>query len=253
MNDWLYPDALPPGVGATMSSRRGGFSAAPFESMNLGAGVGDDASAVARNRAEFRRRIGGAATVFLKQVHGTRVVRVGATDGQATVPEADASFTTEPGVACTVLVADCLPLLFAAPGAGAVAAAHAGWRGLAAGVAERTALAVCEAAGCEPAALTVWLGACIGPRRFEVGSDVLQAFGADPLHGGTGRFVPRGAQHPGKWLADLPGLARDRLRTAGIGAIGGGRWCTVEDASRFFSYRRDGVTGRMAAAIWIRG
>jgi len=101
--------------------------------------------------------------------------------------------------------------------------------------------------------LTVWLGACIGPRRFEVGSDVLQAFGADPLHGGTGRFVPRGAQHPGKWLADLPGLARDRLRTAGIGAIGGGRWCTVEDASRFFSYRRDGVTGRMAAAIWIRG
>lgn len=247
-------DALAPGVGAVMTSRHGGVSRAPWESMNLGAAVGDDPSAVAANRAAFARAIG-AAPVWLRQVHGTRVVRVGRADAADDAPphDADACVTTEPGVACVVQVADCLPLLFADRDGRAVAAAHAGWRGLAAGVAEATLRAVCDAASCEPAAVRVWLGACIGPRRFEVGANVVDALGADPRRGGHARFVARGAAHPGKWLANLPGLARDRLAAAGAGAVSGGGWCTVADASRFFSFRRDGVTGRMAAAVWMRG
>jgi hypothetical protein len=146
-----------------------------------------------------------------------------------------------------VQVADCLPALFASPGGRAVGAAHAGWRGLSLGVLEATLDAVCEAAGCTPGAVQVWLGACIGPRRFEVGPDVLQAFGArsddpEPMH-----FRPHAA---GKWMADLAGLARSRLQRAGVTAITGGEWCTVEDESRFFSFRRDRITGRMAAVIW---
>jgi len=132
-----------------------------------------------------------------------------------------------------------------------VGAAHAGWRGLAAGVLDATVAALCEAAACAPAQLVAWLGPCIGPRRFEVGADVLQAFGAPPE--GDARFVPRTRADgsPG-WLADLAGLAQDRLRALGLMRIKGGAWCTVEDASRYFSFRRDGVTGRLAASVWIR-
>ena len=252
---WLVPGpALAAGVGAAMTTRHGGVSRAPWQTMNVGAAVGDDAAAVAANRALFARAIG-AAPVWLRQVHGSRVVRIGRADvaDGAMSPEADASVTTEPGVACAVQVADCLPLLFADRDGRAVAAAHAGWRGLAAGVAERTLRAVCDAASCEPAAVRVWLGACIGPHRFEISADVLNAFGADPQGGAAGRFVARGAAHPGKWLADLAGLARDRLTAAGVRDVRGGGWCTVSDASRFFSFRRDGVTGRMVAAVWIRG
>jgi YfiH family protein len=138
-------------------------------------------------------------------------------------------------------------VLLAAPGG--VAAAHAGWRGLAAGVLEATVTSLCEAAGCTPDQLEAWLGACIGPDRFEVGPDVLEAFGA-PLEGGDPqRFRPHA---PGKWLANLPRLARDRLQRSGVKAISGGRWCTVEDRSRFFSFRRDRVTGRMVAAVWLQ-
>jgi polyphenol oxidase len=182
-------------------------------------------------------------------VHGTRVVSVTSGDARGDPPEADASVTTEPGTACLVQTADCAPVLFAAPRARAVGAAHAGWRGLAGGVVENTLAAVCEAAGCEPAEVDVWLGACIGPRRFEVGADVLQAFGMDPLAADPLRFAPA---RPGKWIGNLPRLARDRLERAGVQRISGGRWCTVEDASRFFSFRRDGATGRLAAAVWIR-
>jgi polyphenol oxidase len=174
-------------------------------------------------------------------------VRLGAADAHAAPQRADASLSTEPGIACTVLVADCLPVLLAAPGRRGVAAAHAGWRGLAGGVVEATLAALCDAAGCAPREVSAWLGACIGPRRFEVGADVLQAFG--PSH--ASRFNARPGVE-GKWLADLPGLARDHLLAAGVMAISGGAWCSVEDASRFFSFRRDGVTGRMAASIWIR-
>lgn len=239
--DWLRPDWDAPGVGALMTTRRGGVSAGAFDSLNLKPGLGDDDAAVAANQARLQQAIG-AAPRWLDQVHGREVVHLGG--DAAGRPCADASLTTEPGVACVVQVADCLPALFAAPGARGVAAAHAGWRGLAAGVLEATLAALCEATGSEPRDIQVWLGACIGPRRFEVGGDVLAAFG--PASGT--RFKP---QRQGKWLADLPGLARDRLAAAGVARVSGGAWCTVEDASRFFSFRRDGVTGRMAAAVWL--
>jgi YfiH family protein len=246
--DWLIADWAARGVGALMTTRAGGVSRAPFDTFNLRQGLGDEPAAVAANLERLRAATG-AEPVLLEQVHGARVVRIGAADrGSAHV--ADASVTTEPGVGCAVQVADCLPVLYAAPEGAAVGAAHAGWRGLAAGVVEAALAAVCEAAGCAPADVDVWLGACIGPRRFEVGADVLQAFGADPEGAGSPHFR---ALRPGKWLADLPALTRDRLAAAGVRRVGGGRWCTVEDASRFFSFRRDRLTGRMVGMVWIRG
>ena len=237
-----------------MTTRRGGVSTGPFDSMNLRDGLGDNAAAVAQNLALLTAVVG-APLVRLNQVHGARVVRLTATDAAPGSPphDADACITTEPGVVCSIQVADCLPVLFAAPGA--VAAAHAGWRGLAGGVLESTLTALCEASGCAPDQVSVWLGPCIGPRRFEVGADVLQAFGVFPAETsnsgdttGPRRFAPLRA---GKWLVDLPGLARDRVSACGVKAISGGTWCTASDASRFFSFRRDGVTGRMVAAVWL--
>ncbi|WKB53535.1 peptidoglycan editing factor PgeF [Eleftheria terrae] len=248
-----------------MSTRTGGCSAAPYDSMNLGSHVGDGPADVARNRDRFAAVLG-ARPVFLNQVHGTRVVRLQAADAAASAAtiDADAAFTTEAGLACTVMVADCLPVLFAAPGGRGVAAAHAGWRGLAGGVLEATIAALCQAAACRPGELVAWLGACIGPRHFEVGDDVRTAFLGEavaPLGcevpqaagegGAASRFTAGG--RPGKWLADLAGLARDRLAVAGVQQVSGGHWCTVEEGSRFFSFRRDRVTGRMAAAVWIGG
>jgi YfiH family protein len=239
-----------PAVGAAMCTRAGGVSAAPYDHLNLGCGVGDDEAAVRENRARFGRAIG-ARPVWLRQVHGARVVRVGAADLGREPPQADAAVTTERGIACAVLVADCMPVLLAAPDARAVAAAHAGWRGLAAGVVDAALAAVCEAAACPPAEVAAWMGPCIGPRRFEVGADVLDAFGGE--REGDPRFVPRPRPDGSpRWVADLPALARERLRAAGVRRIGGGTWCTVDDRSRFFSFRRDGLTGRMAAAVWIR-
>ena len=250
---WLLPDWNAEGVGALMSTRLGGASRAPFDSLNLRHGLGDEPDAVRDNQRRFAAAIGNAVPVYLNQIHGATVVHLVEADARdgAVVATADASVTSARGVACTIQVADCLPVLFAAPAGRAVGAAHGGWRGLAAGVLEATLEAVCTAAGCAPAEVSVWLGACIGPRHFEVGPDVLAAFGAAPDGDGDGgaRFVP---VVPGKWLADLPGLARDRLHTAGVRAISGGRWCTYADPSRFFSFRRDGRrTGRMAAAVWI--
>lgn len=249
--DWPAPE----GVGAWMSTRVGGVSEGPWASLNLGTAVGDDVAAVSENRRRFAQAIG-AVPVFLRQVHGVRVVRLhAATAGQAVAApiEADAAVSTERGIACTVQVADCLPVLFAAPAGRGVAAAHAGWRGLAGGVLEATVDALCEAAGCVPSEVQAWLGPCIGPRQFEVGAEVVEAFAAAVPPGEAPRFVPR-ARPDGtmRWLGDLPQLARDRLRAHGVHAVSGGRWCTVEDASRFFSYRRDGVTGRLAAAVWLR-
>jgi hypothetical protein len=244
--DWLRPEWEAPGVGALMTTRAGGVSQGPFESMNVRGGLGDDAAAVAQNQAIFAAAIG-ARPVWLDQVHGSTVVRL-QPEHVGSAPTADASVCSVPGIACTVQVADCLPVLFTAPGGRAVGAAHAGWRGLAAGVLEATLAELCSAARCEAHEVQVWLGPCIGPRQFEVGADVLAAFGADPLRADQPFFA---AHAPGKWLADLAGLARQRLQRAGVGRISGGRWCTVEDPSRFFSFRRDRVTGRMVAAIWI--
>ncbi|HEY2559548.1 MAG TPA: peptidoglycan editing factor PgeF [Caldimonas sp.] len=237
-----------------MTTRAGGVSSGPYASMNVGAAVGDDPGRVAANRARLAAATA-AAPVFLRQVHGTRVVRVGADDAAAgaAVQEADAAVTTAAGVACVVQAADCLPVLLAAPDGLAVGAAHAGWRGLAGGVIEAAVDAVSRAAGCAPAELSAWLGACIGADAFEVGADVLAAFGLDPDAAASGSAAPHRfrAQGGRKWLADLAGLARDRLAAAGVARVDGGRWCTVAERDRFFSYRRDGTTGRMAAAIWI--
>lgn len=247
--EWLEPAWQTDGVGAVMTTRQGGVGLPPFDSLNLRDGIGDDPVAVTANRRRFRAVIG-AEPVFLDQVHGDCVIRLSAADSRTGAPihAADAAVTTDVGVACAVQVADCLPVLFAAPGGRAVGAAHAGWRGLALGVLEATLAEVCAAAACAPGEVSVWLGACIGPERFEVGADVLEAFGATEGTSSGLRFV---ATQNGKWLGDLPGLARDRLTAAGVCSIGGGIWCTVSDPSRFFSFRRERNTGRMVAAIWI--
>lgn len=254
--DLLRPDwAAPANVGAAMSTRRGGVSAAPFDSLNLrpprlpGDAV-DDAEAVYENQRRFAAALG-ATPVYLDQVHGSEVVRL--TQAETTLPRADASVTTVPGLACTVLVADCLPVLLCSDDGRAVAAAHAGWRGLAGGVLDNTVAALCAAAGCAPGRVQAWLGPCIGPRAFEVGTDVLLAFSADPSAPDPLRFVPRQREDGSpRWLANLALLARDRLTQAGVRHISGGGQCTVEEISSFFSFRRDGRTGRLAAAIWRR-
>ncbi len=253
--DWPAPAA----VSALMSTREGGVSAPPFDSLNLRPAalpgdVVDDAAAIAENQRRFAAALG-ARPVWLEQVHGADVVRLSADDLAAGRPfhRADASISTEPGVGCVVQVADCLPVLLCDRAGRVVGAAHAGWRGLAAGVLERTVQAMCEAAGLVPDQLLAWLGPCIGPRQFEVGADVLAAFGANAAAPDPTRFVarPRPDGAP-RWLANLPQLARDRLHAAGVTQVSGGSWCTVEDASRFFSFRRDRTTGRLAAGIALR-
>jgi len=252
---WLIAEGLPREVSGLMSSRGGGVSSGPWWSLNLqlpdsGAVAERDSDMnVAENRRRFQQMLNGARPVYLQQVHGCRVVKLtaGRFASMAARPvAADASVCTEPGLACTVMVADCLPVLFAAPAGRGVGAAHAGWRGLSAGVLEATVARLCRLAACEPQELVAWLGACIGPSCFEVGAEVVAAFGAEALP----HFRPGAA--PGKWLGDLAGLATQRLRRAGVQHSGGGRWCTVSAPSDFFSFRRDRVTGRQAAAIWIR-
>jgi polyphenol oxidase len=240
--DWSAP------VGAWCSTRDGGVSVGPHASLNLGTAVGDDPAAVAENRRRFSERLDGARPVWLQQVHGHRVVRADAVSAGGPAPQADAAWTDQPGVACVVQVADCLPVLFATADGRAVAAAHAGWRGLAGGVLEATVDALCVGAGARPADVQAWLGPCIGADAFEVGAEVREAFAADAA---LLRYAPRADGDP-RWRADLPGLARARLQRHGLSTIGGGAWCTVSDPSRFFSYRRDGVTGRFAAAVWRR-
>ena len=252
----LTPDwPLPAGVRALCTTRAGGVSAPPFDSFNLGDHVRDDPAQVAANRRRLAGLTAPAQPVFLQQVHGTRVLRLQADAAHIAASqgaEADACLTTEPGVACTIMVADCLPVLFAHASGRAVAAAHAGWRGLAGGVLEATVQALQQAAG--PGAISAWLGPCIGPAAFEVGDEVREAFGPDEAVRAC--FQPQG---PGKWLADLPALARIRLQQAGVADLHGNDgtpgWCTVTQASVFFSHRRDaarlGSTGRMAACIWF--
>jgi YfiH family protein len=252
---WLLPEwPAPAGVRAVFSTRAGGVSAPPFDSLNLGEHVGDDPTAVATNRARFCAATG-AAPVFMQQPHGTRCADLDLWAAPET-PSADACVTTTPGRACTVMVADCLPLLLCDMQGRAVAAAHAGWRGLAAGVVESCVVSLRGRLGQPDAGLMAWLGPCIGPAAFEVGDEVRQAFvAADP---GAARCFDAGAA-PGKWLADLSGLARRRLAAVGVRAVYGNdtsaAWCTVSESSRFFSHRRDagrlGSTGRMAASIWL--
>ncbi|HEU4460603.1 MAG TPA: peptidoglycan editing factor PgeF [Methylibium sp.] len=230
-----------------MTTRQGGVSAAPYDTMNPRPGIGDAPEAVAENRARLQRALG-LRSVPLSQVHGTVVFEIDAASAAAPMPEADASVCVSPGFACEVQAADCLPVLFADVQGRGVAAAHAGWRGLAGGVIEAALAKLVERSGARPEDIEAWLGPCIGPRSFEVGPDVLGAFGA-ALDAPGDRFVAGAVS--GKWFADLPGLARDRLERAGVRRIDGGRWCTFEDASRFFSFRRDGRCGRLAACIGL--
>lgn len=244
---WPVQWEAPPAVGAWMSTRAGGASTGPYTGFNLGTHVGDAPEAVASNRRALASALGGLRLQWLRQEHGARVVHATVAT-TADEPCADAVWTDEPGVACCVLVADCLPVLLAASNGRAVGAAHAGWRGMAAGVVEAALEQVARAAGCEPAQVVAWLGPRIGTARFEVGQEVLQAFGGGP------RFVARGWRDGReRWLADLAGLATDRLHAAGVRQVSDSAACTVENASRFFSYRRDGCTGRLAAAVWRRG
>ena len=238
----------PPSVTAFMSTRAGGVSEPPYDSLNFARGGGDDLAAVEENRRRLAATLA-ARPAWLRQVHGPVVVDAAQVLADDETPEADASVTDCPGIACVVMVADCLPVLFAARNGRAVGAAHAGWRGLAAGVLENTLGAVARAAGCPSPDILAWMGPCIGPRQFEVGDDVREAFG----EAGHPYFAAH-RRHDGSaaWLADLPSLARQRLTGAGVRSVSGGDWCTVEDPSRFFSYRRLRVSGRMAAGIALR-
>jgi YfiH family protein len=246
--DW----ALPAGVQAICTTRVGGVSQAPFDGFNLGDHVQDDVNAVVQNRALLQAQLGGARPVFLSQVHGVDVVQLNAATLDGT--KADACITSEPQVACTIMVADCLPLLFTDDAGQVVAAAHAGWRGLAAGVIEQTVHAMYEQAGVAPAQVRVWLGPCIGPDAFEVGDDVRVAFTAQGNASDVERYFKPHPTHAQKCLADLAGLARWRLQAMGVSSVAGNdstsEWCTVAQRSRLFSFRRDGVTGRFAVCIW---
>lgn len=247
MNDCIIPQwPAATAVGALSTTRRGGVSLAPYaggargDGLNLGLHVGDDAARVAENRARVRAALP-AEPVWLSQVHGATVVDAANVLG---VPDADASFTTRPGVVCAVMTADCLPVLLADRAGAVVAAAHAGWRGLASGVLQNTVARMREAGAGD---IVAWLGPAIGPRRFEVGAEVRAAFiGGSAATGAA--FV---AQADGKYLADIYRLARMVLADCGVRETGGGDRCTVTEESLFYSYRRDGVTGRMASMIWI--
>jgi len=241
----LIPDwPAPPGVLALCSTREGGVSLGPYASLNLGDHVGDVPAAVAENRARLQHGLQGARPVFLNQVHATGTIELDGPDSHRA--SADACFTTHPLVACTIMVADCLPVLFCNEAGTRVAAAHAGWRGLAAGVLE-SALSAFAADD----RVMAWLGPCIGPAAFEVGSEVKAVFEA---HSGDAASCFRPAATEGKWFADLSALARRRLQAAGIASVHGNdgtpEWCTVGQPSRFFSHRRDGVSGRFAACVW---
>lgn len=250
----LKPDwPAPANVGAAMSLRDGGVSRPPYDALNIGVAVGDEPAAVAENRRRVEAACG-VPLAYLKQVHGRRVVRIGPDGPADDACEADAAWTDRPGRACAIQVADCMPVLVAARNGRAVGAAHAGWRGLAAGVVEAVVAEVAAAAACAPGELIAWLGPCIGPQAFEVGDDVVEGFGQSPRGPDPACFLHhRRADGSDAWLADLPALARRRLAGAGLEAVSGGSWCTVGDRSRFFSFRRDRVTGRMVAAIWLRG
>ena len=264
--DWLLPQwPAPAHVHAVFSTRAGGVSRPPYDSLNLGRPSGDDAGAVDINRQRLAEAIGGTP-VFMSQVHGVAsVVLPMAAPASADWPiEADACTSTTPGVVCAVRVADCLPVLLTDTDGRAVAAAHAGWRGLAQGVLERNFQQFSNlldrpgqggAGSGVPGRTLAWLGPCIGPLAFEVGPEVRAAFlSRDPAAAHC--FA---AHREGKWLADLPALARLRLQALGISRIYGNDstpgWCTVGNPSRFFSHRRDsrvlGGSGRMAACIWI--
>ncbi|VXC07159.1 conserved hypothetical protein [Burkholderia sp. 8Y] len=261
----LWPQwRVAPRVGAFVTTRAGGVSDAPYDGgapqaggLNLGLSTGDAPAAVQENRRRALSLTGARDAAWLEQVHGTQVEDAHAViEARASGPtRADASVTDQPGIVCVVMTADCLPVLFCDDDGRAVGAAHAGWRGLSGGIVEKTGERVAALAGAPASTLNAYLGPAIGPDAFEVGEDVLEAFvaasGADRRDATAAAF--RAAGTPGKYFADIYALARLRLTEIGIEAarIHGGTHCTVTEKSRFYSYRRDRVTGRMAAMIWL--
>ncbi|WP_027778409.1 peptidoglycan editing factor PgeF [Paraburkholderia caledonica] len=257
-----------PRVRALVTTRDGGVSEPPFGrwrdgadqrgGLNLGMKSGDDPAAVAANRARLLALTGLTEAAWLDQVHGARIVRAEDALGEARASgapaQADASVTDRAGIACVVMVADCMPVLLCDEAGRAVGAAHAGWRGLAAGIVEQTAQRVAELAGVQTGELHAYLGPCIGPESFEVGADVRDAFMNGTDESGRAATASAFVEHPrnaGKYLADLPALARLRLQRLGVTRIVGGDLCTVTQRERLYSYRRDRETGRMAALIWL--
>lgn len=239
MHDWLTPQwPAPAKVKTCITTRSGGVSVAPYDSFNLGEHVGDDPKAVVKNRQRLVSLLG-CKPAWLQQVHGVAVVEA----NPACVLEADASWTNKPNTACTVMTADCLPVLFCDRAGTRVAAAHAGWRGLAAGVLEATLAKLAVPAD----QVLVWLGPAIGPQAFEVGLEVREAFVAHHAQAAAA-FKP--STHADKCMADIYQLARIRLAACGVEAVYGGDFCTVTDP-RFFSYRRSAQTGRFASLIWL--
>lgn len=238
--DWPAPAR----VRAVATTRAGGASTGPWAGLNLGDHVGDDPGAVAENRRRLVAELAtGREPLWLRQVHGIAVADAATAPP---VPVADAMVATTPGAICAVLTADCLPVLFCNAAGTAVAAAHAGWRGLAAGVLEATVAAL-AAAGAPPATLLAWIGPAIGPAAYEVGADVRDAFlAADPAAASGFTPNPRG-----RWQLDLPAIARQRLAVAGVTRVHGGTLCTASDPARFFSHRRDGQCGRQATLVWL--
>ena len=238
---WLRADwPAPVAVRAFCTTRSGGVSTGPWASLNLGEHCGDEPDSVRRNRARLSRSLP-AAPLWLRQVHGARVVRH--SGRTALPPEADAAAAFETGQVCAVLTADCLPVFLCDRAGTRIAVAHAGWRGLAAGVLEAT---VSELGGA-PGELLAWLGPAIGPAAYEVGGDVVAALAAGPGPDLSPAFLPRGD----RWLLDMYLAARLQLAHAGVTSVHGGGLCTFSDPARFFSFRRDGVTGRMASVIWL--
>jgi YfiH family protein len=236
--DW----PAPPGVRAVATTRAGGVSAGRYATLNLGDHVGDEPAAVAANRARLRAALGVAEPLWLRQVHG---VRVASAEDFTPGAEADAIDASTPGAVCAVLTADCLPVAFCDETGCHVGMAHAGWRGLAAGVLEAT-VAAFRVRGIPPGRLLAWIGPGIGPAAYEVGADVRAAFlAADP--GAVAGFQ---ANARDRWQLDLPLLARRRLAAAGVTRVWGGHLCTHADPGRFFSHRRDGRCGRQATLVW---
>lgn len=236
--DWPAPDA----VRAFVTTRVGGLSKPPYDTLNLAAHVGDTPEAVAANRERLAERLVlPEEPRWLEQVHGVHVAM--AEDVRRGATAADGVCARNPRQVCAVLTADCLPVMICDRDASVVVAAHAGWRGLASGVVE----AAVDATNLSGRRLLAWLGPAIGPRAFEVGDEVRAAF-LDHDGAAASAFVAHGE---GRWLADLYALARQRLARCGVNAVYGGHWCTYSEPGRFYSYRRDGATGRMAALIWL--
>lgn len=234
----------PAKVGAFITCRGGGFSREPYASNNLGLHVGDDPEAVMRNREQLVRRLGIQRPFWLEQVHGTEIVEVG--DRQP-VPRADASISHRPGSVCAVLTADCLPLLLCDRAGRQVAAVHCGWRGLANGIVAKSV----DRFSAPPQDLMAYLGPAISGRHYEVGEEVREAL-ARTVPESNPKFSHAVAGKPGHYLADLYAAARTQLQVLGCSEIYGGDRCTYAEAKSFFSYRRDGVTGRMVSLIWLK-